>query len=162
MGSEWIIRISYPGVRTLDQLTQLENDFEATDIDVSVAAQPQIEQWTLTAGSFAESGMALFHELQRYLVKFDIHDDPLAIEFMTLAEYERRADEPTLPVLVGSSEVAEILGVSRQRVHQLRTHPGFPSPLVEVAMGPLWDERAVEAFARDWARKPGRPSAVSS
>ena len=162
MGGEWIIRISYSGVRTVEQLTHLENDFDVAGVDVSVAAQPQVEQWTLTAGGYADSAFALFHAVQPYLVKFEIHDDPVAIEFLTFAEYERRAQEPTLPVLMGSREVAEMLGVSRQRVHQLRINPGFPSPLVEVAMGPLWDERAVAAFARDWTRKPGRPSAVNS
>lgn len=64
---------------------------------------------------------------------------------------------PTLPTLLGSSEVGELLGVSRQRVHQLhREHPEFPPPLVQVSMGPLWDEAAVEKFAQVWDRRPGR------
>lgn len=58
---------------------------------------------------------------------------------------------------LGSSEVGELLGVSRQRVHQLhREHPDFPPPLVLVSMGPLWDEAAVEKFAQVWDRRPGR------
>jgi hypothetical protein len=81
----------------------------------------------------------------------------VAIEAMTEDEYERRADAPTLPEMVGASEVGEMLGVSRQRVHQLRENSAFPAPLVEVSMGPLWDARAIEAFAREWDRRPGRP-----
>lgn len=81
----------------------------------------------------------------------------LAAEAVAEDEYERRANAPTLPELVGASEVGGMLGVSRQRVHQLRENPAFPAPLVEVAMGPLWHARAIEAFAREWARRPGRP-----
>lgn len=58
---------------------------------------------------------------------------------------------------LGSSEVGALLGVSRQRVHQLhREHPDFSPPLVQVSMGPLWDEAAVEKFAQVWDRRPGR------
>jgi hypothetical protein len=76
---------------------------------------------------------------------------------------EQRVDDelarPTIPTLLGASEVAAMLGVSRQRVHQLhRENPAFPAPLVEVAMGPLWDEQAIDKFARQWERKPGRPA----
>lgn len=81
----------------------------------------------------------------------------LAVEAQTEAEHERKADAPTLPELVGASEVAGMLGVSRQRVYRLREHSSFPAPLVEVAMGPLWDARAVQAFAAEWDRRPGRP-----
>ncbi len=82
----------------------------------------------------------------------------LAFEVVAEIEYERRASLPTMPELVGASEAAEILGVSRQRVHQLyRENAMFPAPLVQVAMGPLWDRKAIEAFRRRWERRPGRP-----
>lgn len=66
-----------------------------------------------------------------------------------------------MPELVGASEVADILGVTRQRVHQLnensRRTRDFPHPLVQVRMGPLWDARAIRVFSDRWARRPGRP-----
>lgn len=87
---------------------------------------------------------------------------PVAIESVSEAEYERRAEAPTLPHLVSAPEVAEILGgISRQRVHQLRALAAFPAPLVELRTGPIWDARAIERFERDWARKPGRPAKAS-
>jgi len=65
---------------------------------------------------------------------------------------------PALPELVGPSEAAAMLGVSRQRVHQLATeHRRFPPPLLRLASGPLWLADAVRAFAATWERKPGRP-----
>lgn len=66
--------------------------------------------------------------------------------------------QPNLPTLVSGPEAAEILGVNRQRVHQLATaNPRFPKPLYRLAVGSLWDRRAIEAFDAEWERKPGRP-----
>ena len=82
----------------------------------------------------------------------------LGVEALDADEYIRRADAPALPPLIGASEAADLLGVTRQRVHQLAAeHPGFPTPLVRVRMGPLWATSAIEGFARSWTRTPGRP-----
>ncbi|GAA4385932.1 helix-turn-helix transcriptional regulator [Tsukamurella soli] len=66
-----------------------------------------------------------------------------------------RADAPTLPHLVSAPEVGEILEVSRQRVHQLRSTSTFPQPLFELRSGAIWDRAAIEAFAQRWDRRPG-------
>lgn len=84
---------------------------------------------------------------------------PMAIHVVTAAAYEAQSAAPTLPPLVSAPEAAEILGgISRQRVHQLRSNPHFPAPLFELRTGPVWDARAIEKFAREWDRKPGRPA----
>jgi hypothetical protein len=76
---------------------------------------------------------------------------------------EQELARPTLPDLLGATEVSERLGISRQRVHQLHTsHPDFPAALVEVAMGPLWDARAVARVERDWDRRPGRRATAAA
>lgn len=54
--------------------------------------------------------------------------------------------------LVGAHEIGEMLGVSRQRVHQLVTRPDFPAPVVKLAMGSVWSAEEV----RQWARARGR------
>jgi len=74
--------------------------------------------------------------------------------------YIARADAPTLPPVVSSAEAADILSVSRQRVHQLRMHPRFPKPLFELRTGPIWAQEAIERFAEVWDRRPGRRSGV--
>lgn len=56
--------------------------------------------------------------------------------------------------LVGAAEIAEMLGVSRQRVHQVTTKPGFPAPVVVLTMGKVWHREQVEAWDR--ARKADR------
>lgn len=63
--------------------------------------------------------------------------------------------------LGGIAEVAELLGVSRQRVASLRSRPGFPAPLAELAAGPIFDLESVERWAKSARRAPGRPRAKS-
>lgn len=65
---------------------------------------------------------------------------------------------PVYPDIIDATEAAEILDVTRQRVHQLlRDHSDFPRPLYHLRIGPLWLRASVEAFDRRWERKPGRP-----
>ena len=40
-------------------------------------------------------------------------------------------------------EIAELLGVSKQRAHQIAAEDGFPEPVAEDARGRLWDRREV-------------------
>jgi len=61
--------------------------------------------------------------------------------------------------LGGVTEVAHELGVSRQRVSQLRDQPGFPTPVGEIAAGQIWDLDAVHTWATSSLRgSAGRPS----
>src|SRR5579884_1721110 len=48
--------------------------------------------------------------------------------------------------LVGVAEVAAILGVSRQRVHQLIEAGDFPAPEAELSAGKVWSREAVDAW----------------
>ncbi|MGI8613169.1 MAG: helix-turn-helix transcriptional regulator [Nocardioidaceae bacterium] len=55
--------------------------------------------------------------------------------------------------LVGVSEIAAMIGVSRQRVHQLaQEDPTFPEPAVVISAGSVWERKAVE----EWAERTGR------
>ncbi|GGQ85423.1 hypothetical protein GCM10010166_64700 [Couchioplanes caeruleus subsp. azureus] len=57
-----------------------------------------------------------------------------------------------LPELVGLSEISTILGVSRQRAAQVARKAGFPYPVAELAMGPVYVRHDVEDYARDHGR----------
>lgn len=60
--------------------------------------------------------------------------------------------------LVSVPEVAEMLGVSRQRVHQIiRAYPDFPAPEAELAVGRIWKRRLVAEWIAQHARQTGRP-----
>ncbi len=64
---------------------------------------------------------------------------------------EGRADKR--PAVVGVAEIAAALGVSRQRVDQLRrSDPDFPRPLAELVAGRVW----LEAEVLEWASESGR------
>ncbi len=81
---------------------------------------------------------------------------PMAVEAVDEQTHLDQADQPNLPQLVSAAEVADHLGISRQRVHQLQSTAGFPEPLYRLRTGPVWDARAIEAFATRWDRRPGR------
>jgi predicted DNA-binding transcriptional regulator AlpA len=58
--------------------------------------------------------------------------------------------------LVGVAEIADILGVTRQRVHQLmRTRSDFPPPLAELAIGRVWDRKDIERWSQSLNRRRG-------
>lgn len=85
--------------------------------------------------------------------------DVLAVEVMTTAEHDRRlADRPTL---VGVAEIAEQLGVSKQRVSALSQRDDFPRPLAHLAAGPVWRAGDLSTFATGWRRQPGRPKKLA-
>ncbi len=55
--------------------------------------------------------------------------------------------------LVGISEVAELLGVSRQRVDKIsRTDEHFPTPVAELHAGRVW----LRADVEEWISRSGR------
>ncbi len=57
-------------------------------------------------------------------------------------------DEDEGPPLVGASDIAKMLGISRQRVYQLARQPPFPKAVAKLARGLMWDRRAIEALRR--------------
>lgn len=62
--------------------------------------------------------------------------------------------------LGGVSEVASLLGVSRQQIAKLKDRAEFPEPVAEIASGPIWDLDELERWMSSGMRRgPGRPSA---
>jgi predicted DNA-binding transcriptional regulator AlpA len=61
--------------------------------------------------------------------------------------------------LVGVSEIATMLGVSRQRADQItRQYDDFPAPEVTLSTGRVWRRAGVERWIkRHPDRRPGRP-----
>lgn len=79
------------------------------------------------------------------------------VEAVTDEVLARELEEPA-ETYVGVSEIAEILGVSRQRVQQLRGRPDFPTPVAELAAGPVWRRSNLQRFVDEWDRRPGHPT----
>jgi prophage regulatory protein len=61
------------------------------------------------------------------------------------------------PPIVGTYEIGQMLGLSRQRVQQITSHREFPKPYVVLKAGQFWKRPAVEA----WAAAHGRAIAGS-
>lgn len=61
--------------------------------------------------------------------------------------------------LMGSAEIAERLGVTRQRVGQLASaYDDWPAPVAALASGKVWESADVEAWLqRHPERRGGRP-----
>lgn len=53
--------------------------------------------------------------------------------------------------LMGTSEVAALLGISRQRVLVISRQPDFPDPLAVLKMGNVWRGSDI----RNWASQRG-------
>ncbi len=77
-------------------------------------------------------------------------------------QVDTELSQSNIPPLVGVSEIAALLGVSRQRASELARSPDFPVPVASLASGPVWLEPAILRFAKRWNRRPGRPSTRGS
>lgn len=155
MTQNWVVTITLdldPDMAEMDAWEQ-----QLADIDAVVGRVPRRGvEVTLYAADLGIDGALRF---ARERVAAVVTSDPIGIEVITEDEHLRRADSPTVPELMSAAEIADELGVSRQRVHQLRAAAAFPSPLADLRGGAVWDARAIRKFASEWERKPGRPAA---
>lgn len=79
----------------------------------------------------------------------------IGIRVVRAVDQDLAADSPGIPQLLGLTEVGQLLGVSRQRVTQLRARADFPEPLTMLASGPVWAAPALTHFMAGWDRTPG-------
>lgn len=156
---DWVLTFAFP--YDLDD-TDLDRLNAALDEhDGSVACTPGYGI-TVTVWVGGEIDMLDAACQAKEFVAAVVHEDPTGMEILREQEYTHRAEAPTMPELMSAAEIADELGVSRQRVHQLRENSAFPTPLAELRGGAVWDARAVRAFGSDWERRPGRPRAAVS
>lgn len=78
------------------------------------------------------------------------------IELTTAERLDRSLEEPNMPPLLGVAELADLIGVSRQRASELARTAVFPSPMATLAAGPVWAEPTILRFVETWQRRPGR------
>jgi hypothetical protein len=79
------------------------------------------------------------------------------VEALSMEDLDRSIAESNAPDLVGVSELAGLLKVSKQRISRLSSAPEFPKPIATLAAGPIWRKIAIARFAEAWERRPGRP-----
>jgi hypothetical protein len=61
----------------------------------------------------------------------------------------------SLSELLGTAEVCGELGITRQRLYQLRQSGRFPKPDRELTATPLWMRSTLKDFTVGWRRAPG-------
>lgn len=155
---DWVITFTFdadPAVETMDEWESRLAGFDASvaripgrGIDVSVYAPGDLTMFEAINKTISE----VTHVVQS--------GAPVGLEIISEFEHARRADAPTIPELMSAAEIADELGIARQRVHQLRrNNVGFPEPLAELRGGAVWDAAAVLKFKDVWERRAGRPRA---
>jgi predicted DNA-binding transcriptional regulator AlpA len=117
------------------------------DVTISTEAQDPISAATMAAeivDSMADkSGMPSWPIVRIDTVRVDVLEEEIA--------------RPMLPELVSVPEVADILGVSPQRVHELAADGGgFPRPVYELKTGKVWLQTAIVAFGSAGPAAPDR------
>jgi hypothetical protein len=149
---EWVVTASYE----IDPSTDAMDEWSER-LDATVSRVP--DRGLVNVTVYAAGDLHLVDIMAKVVdpVNEIVHAEPAGVEVVRESEWQRRAEAPTLPELMSAAEIAEELGVARQRVHQLRSTAAFPAPLVELRGGAVWDARAVRKFAEEWDRKPGRP-----
>ncbi len=55
--------------------------------------------------------------------------------------------------IIGTSEVAKILGCPKQQLYSLRKRKDFPNPITVLASTPIWDSNDIVAFKKTWVRR---------
>jgi hypothetical protein len=152
---DWVLTMTYDDDSAPDVTDAWED--KLAELDASVAHLPARRIDVTVYGDGELSMREVLDKVGAHVTQV-VGLEPVGVEIVRESEFTRRAESPTLPELVSASEVGDMLGVARQRVHQLRSTAAFPAPLAELRGGAVWDAAAVRKFAREWERKPGRPS----
>lgn len=161
--SSWIAQVTVATPAPLKEHDLITLDEIAEQRDATIANRADGPGFTLTIGLDERDTIAAARTAAQFIHTV-LGKDPagqvIDLRVCTPEQFDTEALRPDLPPLASAADVAEILGVSRQRVHQLAaSNTRFPAPVARVGTGPLWTVPAIEHFARIWERRPGRPAA---
>jgi predicted DNA-binding transcriptional regulator AlpA len=121
---------------------------------ISVAGDGQGATVGAAVDDAARATMEVFDDLH-------IYAELVEVDVMTWEQREASIGESNFPDIVSAPEVAEILGVTRQRVHQMISEtPSFPPPLARLGSGPIWLRSTIEAYSKV-PRRAGRPRSLT-
>src|SRR6266513_1524799 len=160
MGTTWNVYLEARGELSEAKIDKIIDELER-GYSPSVSGGPGFPTFGLTITVSAASASASTTKAIDVLSK--VHPvswrDIVKMEVQRQANLEKDLKRPTFPELVGVSETAGILHVSRQRVWEIAQQGRLPTPLAKLKAGPIWKKAAILAFAEDWARvrKNGRP-----
>lgn len=165
MTTEWAVDATYALALPIEdkQLEVLSDRFD--ELDWTVSRDP--DDFLTVSGHCDDPDMSILTAASSVidtatisLQEMGIDADLVKIAIRTPEQLERDALSPEIPELLAASDIARLLGVSRQRVNQLRRDNScFPPPVASTGAGQLWTRDAVDWFAGVWDRRPGRRAA---
>lgn len=140
----------------IDELLEVLPDEAVASYDpIVIAARFNVKAPTIVEA--VAKAQNIFHNA---LVRIRFPDtiEVVWADAQTVEELDRELQRSNAPQMVGVSEVAGILGVTRQRALEVSRRPDFPKPIAELAAGPVWNRHAVARFLERWPRRrTGRP-----
>jgi hypothetical protein len=155
----WSVFISAVGDPTTHRISdQQREDFAKFFIDVrgsvSIVPGQYAAQFTVEADDPREAldtALSIFNRAVNWaeLPRWQLVD-------VRIMEQDRLRAALTGP-LVGVTEIAWLLEVSKQRVTQLAQRTDFPPPRANLKAGRVWQLAQIEEFKDRWTRKTGRP-----
>lgn len=164
---EWEVHIEAAGEGSVDEdlLADFAEHLVEFGASVTGSAEEPVDgksRFGASFGVFADSPVqAIVTASEVFLTamkKTGLPEWPIVkVELMTADELATAVEQPTVPELVGITEISHILGVSRQRASELARSPKFPKPVTELASGPVWIAPNISRFVDEWERRPGRP-----
>lgn len=92
-----------------------------------------------------------------YAEAFGTGHDPAEVRVLTAEQRDTEVAHPGPVDLAGIGDIATMLGVSRQRAHQLTSRADFPAPIGATSSGPVFTRDSISVFAGTWHRQTGRP-----
>jgi predicted DNA-binding transcriptional regulator AlpA len=61
-------------------------------------------------------------------------------------------EQPEELELLGTAEVASLLGIAKSSVADRRRVPIFPKPVAELSCGAIWTRAQIDEYLRQWSR----------
>lgn len=161
---DWTVSIEVAGDLAAEQVDLERVDALADYHAVTTAARrrygAQFDVHAPTAERATEAALSTFCAAAH---KVGLPGWPVVhVELMMVDDQQAALEEPAFPDVLGVTEAAQMLGVSRQRLAQLEGRRDFPEPMVRLAAGPGVAASSIEGFERRWDRRPGRPTKAMS
>jgi hypothetical protein len=156
MTNDWMTEITLRGIKPTDTERLALHILEQLDGSASGYGPNTV---TATFTAHGDTYSAAYANALDHLARVALPDgwEIAELDLARADIADLQLHEPPIPRLVGITEIAGILGVTRQRAHAIASTPAFPEPVAELAAGPVYLETAVRAFAAV-PRRPGRPA----
>lgn len=154
---EWSVNIEIEAAVDEDRIDQLTQELQ----DASPAVATADNRLAVRLWIEAPTAIDAIHQAHA-LVSRKIDGPIVDVQATEWTRFEADLERSPIPELVGAAEAEAMLGISRQRFHQIRKTHAFPAPLTDVAATPIWTRQSIEEFLRTWNRTPGRPGAAKA